>query len=631
MAQPAAQPMAQPMAQPAAQPMAQPAAGPVRPQPLPTAPPPVATTVPGMYSDIPAGAEVMTAGGRGTAPATAPNGAVLSGPVNPNQAVVQAPPAPAIATPVPEGGTASTLGSVQNQPYVEQFFKNQNDPATLAQLRSDPNTPDWLKKIAAKQDYQQLKFQQETNEAEQKLKTDIESGDTRAIAKAITDKKDDGNIALAFLYGLIGFQSGANAEVEKWKRARGIGATWQPGQLGEDSVAIKVDPDGSVREGVFTSGANQGKSLSNKELILTYGQGTPGGPGKALKADVGAMYEKLDDKGNVTARGRLSSKFVNGRTITGIESGGKFMSLDPSWRQEGISVSAQKAIDKANIEFITKPSIKAAEDLLDRAALADPGDGSVIRDQLDKIKKQLPNFEPSPQIKNQISTPATKEKVSYTGENQAPGMISTVFNPEQDQGGMIKTAGPVGKQPNESWNAYDQRMALEKKRQEAGIEVGKELTVAEKKPPAEQKGKNAAKDINDQRQADETYKIIQPISEAIKKSTGSGIGSGVDALAGVIGVGTEGAKNIAKLEVLGYKLLQQVPRMEGAQSNIDVGMYKQAAGDLANDKKPIEVRLEALATIIEMLKNADKEKRNDWSYGSSKPVEFRVIKREKIQ
>jgi hypothetical protein len=71
--------------------------------------------------------------------------------------------------------------------------------------------------------------------------------------------------------------------------------------------------------------------------------------------------------------------------------------------------------------------------------------------------------------------------------------------------------------------------------------------------------------------------------------------------------------------------------MEGAQSNIDVSMYKQAAGDLANDKEPIEVRLEALSTIIEMLKNADKEKRNDWSYGSSKPVEFRVIKREKIQ
>jgi hypothetical protein len=100
----------------------------------------------------------------------------------------------------------------------------------------------------------------------------------------------------------------------------------------------------------------------------------------------------------------------------------------------------------------------------------------------------------------------------------------------------------------------------------------------------------------------------------------------------VIGVGTTGAENIAKLEVLSYKLLQQIPRMEGAQSNIDVEMYKKAAGDLGNDKKPVSVRLAALETIIEMLKIADKKSANDWSFGQEKAQpEFRVIKREKIQ
>ena len=466
-----AQPPAQPMAQPPAQPMAQPVAAPVRPQPLPTAPPPVATTVSGMYSDIPAGAPVMTQGGLGTAPATAPSGAVLSGPVNPNQAVVQAPPAPAVATPVPEGGTASTLGSVQNQPYVEQFFKNQNDPATLAQLRGDPNTPDWLKKIAAKQDYQQLRFRQETNEAEQKLKTDIENGDTRAIASAVTKKKDDGNIALAFLYGLIGFQSGANAEVEKWKRARGIGATWQPGQLGEDSVAIKVDPDGSVREGVFTSGANQGKSLSNKELVLTYGQGTPGGPGKALKADVGAMYEKLDNKGNVIARGIRSSKFVNGRTITGIESGGKFMSIDPSWRPESITTSTTKAIEKAKVDFMTSPSITGAKKLMEIAAENDVN-GEEFADAEKRIKEKLgPNFDFST---IQPTTPKPEIKKMSAPVNESANMQPAVFNADQDQGGFIQTGGrEIGKESNAM---YKERLKRENAETAAGIDIGKKKT-----------------------------------------------------------------------------------------------------------------------------------------------------------
>mgnify|MGYP003351684533 CR=1 FL=1 len=67
---------------------------------------------------------------------------------------------------------------------------------------------------------------------------------------------------------------------------------------------------------------------------------------------------------------------------------------------------------------------------------------------------------------------------------------------------------------------------------------------------AEAKGKIAAKDINNQRYADQTYGLIKPISDSIKESTGSGLGTKVDQLAGVFGVGTKGAAAKAQLDVL---------------------------------------------------------------------------------
>ena len=40
--------------------------------------------------------------------------------------------------------------------------------------------------------------------------------------------------------------------------------------------------------------------------------------------------------------------------------------------------------------------------------------------------------------------------------------------------------------------------------------------------------------------------------------------------------------------------------MEGPQSNYDVENYKQAAGDLANPIKPVEVRMAALQTLKQL-------------------------------
>jgi hypothetical protein len=49
-------------------------------------------------------------------------------------------------------------------------------------------------------------------------------------------------------------------------------------------------------------------------------------------------------------------------------------------------------------------------------------------------------------------------------------------------------------------------------------------------------------------------------------------------------------------------ILKMVPRFEGPQSNLDVISYRQASGDLANEKLPVEARKAAAETIIRLMK-----------------------------
>ena len=88
----------------------------------------------------------------------------------------------------------------------------------------------------------------------------------------------------------------------------------------------------------------------------------------------------------------------------------------------------------------------------------------------------------------------------------------------------------------------------------------------------------------------------------LEKATGSGIGAGVDVLAGVGGYATPGALATARLRPVQDIVLKMVPRFEGPQSNLDVISYRQAAGDLANDKLPVKSRQEAAKTIIRLMK-----------------------------
>lgn len=78
------------------------------------------------------------------------------------------------------------------------------------------------------------------------------------------------------------------------------------------------------------------------------------------------------------------------------------------------------------------------------------------------------------------------------------------------------------------------------------------------------------------------------------KATGSGIGSLLDTGASWFGVSTEGAQGTAQLSTIAGQLVSNMPRMEGPQSDKDVQMYKQMAGDLSNASLPVATRMAAL-------------------------------------
>lgn len=116
--------------------------------------------------------------------------------------------------------------------------------------------------------------------------------------------------------------------------------------------------------------------------------------------------------------------------------------------------------------------------------------------------------------------------------------------------------------------------------------------------------------------AQNVYPVVKDVNDALKKATGSGIGAKVDDLAAFFGHSTEGAQNIAKLQVLGDTLLKSVPRFEGPQSDRDVASYYAAAGKLADPNVPIATRSAAFKTIIDLNKKYAPDL--DWSFNEGK-------------
>ena len=122
-----------------------------------------------------------------------------------------------------------------------------------------------------------------------------------------------------------------------------------------------------------------------------------------------------------------------------------------------------------------------------------------------------------------------------------------------------------------------------------------------------------------QRQARETLSMLDEAEKLLPQATGGGLEAARDSALGYFGVATEGSKATAALNLIAAKLIANVPRFEGPQSNIDVQFYREAAGDLANPQLPNEVRMAALQTM----RNLQQKYADDGRVGPQQPGSIR--------
>lgn len=94
--------------------------------------------------------------------------------------------------------------------------------------------------------------------------------------------------------------------------------------------------------------------------------------------------------------------------------------------------------------------------------------------------------------------------------------------------------------------------------------------------------------------------IIDQAEPLIDRATSSFIGQGVDLGARVFGHATPGAEAAAQLKALEGALMMQQPRMEGPQSDKDVAMYRQMAGQIGDPSVPAASKKAALGVIRQL-------------------------------
>lgn len=116
------------------------------------------------------------------------------------------------------------------------------------------------------------------------------------------------------------------------------------------------------------------------------------------------------------------------------------------------------------------------------------------------------------------------------------------------------------------------------------------------KRQAEQQGQREERT----RDARDTLSLLARAERILPAATGSRGGQLVDAAASLVGTSTPGAQATAQLQTIAGQLTSKMPRMQGPQSDRDVQLYQQMAGDLANPSIPTETRLAALKTIREL-------------------------------
>jgi len=176
---------------------------------------------------------------------------------------------------------------------------------------------------------------------------------------------------------------------------------------------------------------------------------------------------------------------------------------------------------------------------------------------------------------------------------------------QQGQQFMVQPEGTNDAQIKARIAAEDRAMKIQEfeQKMKGPQETPSDRLAREKFEWEKSKATTESKKLDERTQtATDALGIAQKARAILEKgdATGSGVGAGVDWLAGQAGYATEGAKASAALKALGGALVAKMPKMSGPQSDKDVLLYREMAGQVADSTLPIETRLAALSTVEDL-------------------------------
>lgn len=483
------------------------------------------------------------------------------------------------------------------------------DYQTLAGLIANPNVEPGIRTMA-EQAYDQVR--KETLGMEQGKEELRQAAETGDLAKVLG--KEEGSWGKLALFQLLGWKKAAEDQYEKL----GIGDKFVSGIAADGKTfTIRTSIYGRPIQGA----RGDGTAIPENELVqyAAYGGSATGGTnalnrydivGGTVVNDAGEVGRVVTDKINPansyvqTSTGRKplsagwrpqsSAGSDERQRVFGIQQ--QNIKLAGDWEKARIAVqqaspeAANKFLGEFNAANNTNYGLR---DLNGPAPQIDVNTGRVTQPSISQGAVQpqptgaYNTAALSPEVERGIREGAVKANID-------PDFAVRAFNssPRETQEAIIGqlTANQLQSKtplPNESPTAFANR---QKKVQE---EQAKEVT----------KGVDALK----------VYNIIKPVADALSKATNSGLGSTIDSVAQFFGYATEGAIGTAQLRILSDRLLKAIPRFEGPQSDRDVESYKEAAGSLANDKLPREMRQAAFQTILDLNKKYYPDL--DWTFG----------------
>ena len=195
-------------------------------------------------------------------------------------------------------------------------------------------------------------------------------------------------------------------------------------------------------------------------------------------------------------------------------------------------------------------------------------------------------------------TPAKIQEFEYYQNLPSEELRKQFLNVQRDttgKGAFLTQSGKINVVPGYG-EADAQKKALETQAQKE-VQLDLDPKIAGETKKQETIGEKQGTEVVNEITAPQTNNIIQEAKKLLPQSTSGLPQRSISGSAAILGISTDMNKADKQLQILSGKLISNVPRFKGADSDKDTALYKQMAGDIANPNVPYKSRLAALKEI----------------------------------